>query len=87
MSLTTNVNIRPQMKNMAEDAIMDILQPHQSGITGLKACNPDDESSDEEKPGCMDRTTTVCARCRDKYPMDAHICPFCHKYVNQLQWW
>jgi hypothetical protein len=76
----------PQTDVIPDDSIMDILQPHESGLSGLAlevpefASEPVDRWPSDER----DRTLKMCAKCRKEIPHEAHICPYCHTYVAML---
>jgi len=70
-----------------EDSIMDVLQPHESGVSGLSLQISDIEAWDlREQQAETGKTTKKCVKCQELIPENAHVCPYCHSYVPPLQW-
>ena len=73
-----------------EDSIMDVLQPHESGLSGISLQVSDVDSYESGTPKeptkDTDGTKKKCAKCRKQVPNNAHVCPYCHAYVPPLQW-
>ena len=76
----------PQVDVLPEDSIMDILQPHESGLSGLALEVPDFGNDPADRwPGAeKDQTMKLCAKCHKDIPNEVHVCPFCHTYVAKL---
>jgi hypothetical protein len=80
----------PEVDVFAEDAIMDVLQPHQSGLSGLSLALPDFDRKDLGETvtprADLENTSKKCDRCREKVPQAAHVCPYCHTYMPNFFW-
>ena len=77
----------PKVDVLPEESIMDILQPHESGLSGLALEVPDfrNESVDRwPRDEVKDKSLKICAKCHKEIPNEAHVCPFCHTYVAKL---
>ena len=80
---------KPEPDTLSEDSIMDVLDPHESGLSG-KALEMSDshaelvEKETEEWWEAHDAPLKICARCDKEIPSDAHVCPFCKTYVVSL---
>jgi hypothetical protein len=70
-----------------EQSIMDVLQPQESGVSGLSLQISDIEAWDQgaQKAG-EGETTKTCAKCHKRVSENAHVCPHCHSYMPPLQW-
>ena len=77
----------PDINVFAEDAIMDVLKPHESGLSGLSLAA---SALDKEAWWLGDNkkieTTKSCVKCRQKISDNVHVCPYCHNYLPPLQW-
>jgi hypothetical protein len=72
-----------------DESIMDVLQPHESGLSGV-ALQVSDIPSTKEGSSIgpqtnVDTTAKVCTKCGKGSPESAHICPYCHTYMPKLQ--
>ncbi len=70
-----------------EDSIMDVLEPQESGVSGLSLQISDiDAWSMTAEQRDAGKATKTCTMCRKSVPENAHVCPYCHNYVPPLQW-
>jgi hypothetical protein len=77
----------PKVDVLPEESIMDILQPHESGLSGLALEVPDFDNTDQYDSWSRDEgnvSVKVCAKCHKEIPAEAHICPHCQTYVAKL---
>ena len=76
----------PQDDVLAEDSIMDILKPQESGLSGIALETPefDNEPSDQWHPGASKGAVKMCSKCLKEIPSEAHVCPYCKTYVATL---
>jgi len=71
----------PQNDVFSEDSIMDVLQPHESGLS-LDAVNQEPASDKPWSGREEDVHVRLCGKCYKEIPVDAYICPFCRTYIR-----
>ncbi len=77
----------PEVDVFSEDSIMDVLQPQESGVSGISFTASDvDFWNMPEQNVSVGATAKACARCRKSAPQNAFLCPHCHSYLPPLQW-
>ena len=82
----------PEAEISDDDSIMDVLQPHESGLSGnaLQISDSADDYVEQSKgPGsfyhCEEHERLkLCRRCDKEIPADAHVCPFCNTYIASI---
>ena len=71
----------PENDLFSEESIMDVLRPHESGLS-LDALNQEPDSAGSWSGKKKDVDVRVCAKCYKEIPVDAYVCPFCKTYVR-----
>ncbi len=70
----------------ADDAIMDILKPDESGLSGTTLPTPDSDGDSDElwpREGAQS-VVKVCPKCHSEIPGEANVCSNCRTYVASL---
>lgn len=67
-----------------EDSIMDVLKPHESGmsIVSLRDLPDSVPSADGQTPPT---TLKICHECHRQIAVDADVCPFCNTPVGVFE--
>ncbi len=79
----------PREDDLTDDSIMNVLDPHESGLSGKALEIPDSraklvEKESEEWWESHDSPLKICVRCDKEIPSDAAVCPFCKTYIGSL---
>ncbi len=76
----------PKEDVLEEGSIMDILQPQESGLSGIALETPDfdNEPADRWSGEGAQTATKMCSKCLKEIPSEAHVCPHCKTYVATL---
>jgi len=92
-SLAGKVGLCPNCKapihvpeRSGDDALMDILNPNESGLSGssLSVEDPGADSGEVWPRAAVQPALKVCPKCHSEIPGEANICPNCRTYVASL---
>jgi len=66
-----------------EESIMDVLMPHESGLSGISLAQSDAETpAEDEWKSQSSIRQRICSKCFEEIPVDSNICPQCKTYIS-----
>ena len=66
----------------AEDSIMDVLQPYESGVSIVSLPTPEIGNDPNQVPGQVPtQMLKICPGCHRQIPADARVCLYCNTHL------